>query len=214
MPEHPVFAALYDRMLAATERAGLAEMRTQLLAGARGRTLELGAGTGLNLAHYPPQVTELVLAEPDPHMAERLRARVPAAGSERRIEVISAPAEELPFDDGSFDTVVASLVLCTVEDPARALAEARRVLVAGGAFLFLEHVRSHRPGAARWQDRVERPWGWIAGGCHPNRATDEAIAAAGFWIEHLERGTLPRGLPPIRPMIRGIARRPGSSEHG
>jgi ubiquinone/menaquinone biosynthesis C-methylase UbiE len=209
VPEHPVFAALYDRLVASMERAGLTDMRGRLLAGATGRTLELGAGTGHNLAHYPPQVSELVLSEPDPHMAKRLRARVEEEGGDRRIETIVAPAQELPFDDGSFDTVVATLVLCTVEDQNRALAEARRVLVPGGAFLFLEHVRSHRPGAARWQDRVERPWGLIAGGCHPNRATDEAIAAAGFWIEHLERGTIPRGLPPIRPMIHGVARRPG-----
>ena len=214
MPEHPIFAALYDRCTAGMERGGLAELRAALLAEANGRALELGAGTGHNLAHYPAAVTELVLAEPDPHMAKRLRARVEADGGGRRIEVIEAPAEALPFDDASFDTVVATLVFCTVEDPARAMAEARRVLVPGGALLFLEHVRSQRPGLARWQDLVERPWGWVAGGCHPNRATDESIAAAGFWIERLDRGTMPRGVPPIRPMISGVARRPGSAEPG
>ncbi len=214
MPEHPIFAALYDRCLAGMERGGLAEMRASLLAEANGRTLELGAGTGLNLAHYPSAVTELVLAEPDPHMAKRLRARVDDEGGGRRIEVIEAPAEALPFDDASFDTVVSTLVLCSVEDPARALADARRVLVPGGPLLFLEHVRSQRPGLGRWQDRVERPWGWIAGGCHPNRATDESLAAAGFWVERLDRGRVPRSLPPIRPMISGVARRPGSPERG
>jgi SAM-dependent methyltransferase len=195
------------------ERGGLGELRLALLAEASGRTLELGAGTGHNLSHYPASVTELVLTEPDPHMARRLRERVESDGAGRRVEVIEAPAEALPFDDAGFDTVVATLVLCTAEDPAAALAEARRVLVPGGALLFLEHVRSQRPGLARWQDRVERPWGWVAGGCHPNRATDDELAAAGFWIERLDRGKLPRGIPPIRPMISGVARRPGSPDH-
>jgi ubiquinone/menaquinone biosynthesis C-methylase UbiE len=209
---HPIFAGLYDLMLRGTERGGLRDMRAELLAEARGRTLELGAGTGLNLAHYTDAVTELVLTEPDPHMARRLRERVESEGAGRRIEVIEAPAEALPFDDAGFDTVVATLVLCTAEDPAAALAEVRRVLVPGGSLLFLEHVRSQRPGLARWQDRVERPWGWIAGGCHPNRATGDTVAAAGFWIDRLDRGKLPHGVPPIRPMISGVARRPGSRE--
>jgi SAM-dependent methyltransferase len=124
--------------------------------------------------------------------------------------VIDAPAEDLPFDDGSFETVVATLVFCTVEDPARAAAEARRVLQPGGALLFIEHVRSQRPGLARWQDRIERPWGWIAGGCHPNRSTDETLASAGFWMERVDRGTLDKALPPMRPRLVGVARRPSS----
>lgn len=211
MSEHPIFSALYDRLLAGTERAGLREMRRQLLEGASGRTLELGAGTGLNLPHYTDAVSELVLVEPDPHMARRLRERVqrepPRVGS---VEVIEAPAEELPFDDGSFDTAVATLVFCTVEDPYRAASEVRRVLVEDGALLFLEHVRSgESPRLARWQDRLERPWGFFAGGCHPNRATEEALAAAGFWIERLERDSLPKAPPIARPLIRGVARRPG-----
>jgi ubiquinone/menaquinone biosynthesis C-methylase UbiE len=209
VPEHPIFAAIYDRALAGVEKGGLREMRAGLLSEARGRTLEIGAGTGLNLEHYTDAVSDLVLAEPDPHMAKRLRERLerepPAA---RSAEVIEAPAEELPFDDGSFDTVVATLVLCTVEDPARASAEAKRVLVSDGHLLFIEHVRSQRPGLGRWQDRVERPWGWIAGGCHPNRASDEVLAGAGLRIERLERGTMPKALPPVKPMILGVARRP------
>jgi len=210
MPEHRFFAAIYDRALAGIERAGLAELRAGLLSEASGRTLEVGAGTGHNLAHYPEAVTELVLAEPDPHMAKRLRAHLEEEPPGPPVEVIEAPAEELPFDDASFETVVSTLVLCTVEDPARAVAEARRVLQPGGALLFLEHVRSQRAGLARWQDRLERPWGWVAGGCHPNRSTDEVLAAAGFWIERLDRGTLKRALPPVRPRIIGIARRPSS----
>src|SRR5687768_9401901 len=110
---------MYDRMLRGTERAGLRDMRAELLAGAQGRTLELGAGTGLNLTHYTDAVTELVLTEPDPHMAQRLRKRLeeepPAPG---RVEVIETPAERLPFEDRRFDSVVSTLVLCSVEDPA------------------------------------------------------------------------------------------------
>jgi ubiquinone/menaquinone biosynthesis C-methylase UbiE len=211
VPEHPLFARLYDRMLAGTERAGLTEMRRALLARATGRTLEIGAGTGLNLPHYTGAVSELVLAEPDPHMAKRLGERLEQEGTEAgRASVIEAPAEDLPFDDGSFDTVVATLVLCTVEDPPRAVAEARRVLVEAGSLLFLEHVRSETRQLAWWQDRLERPWGWVAGGCHPNRATDHLLAAAGFWIEQLDRDRMPRAPRWVRPMIRGVAKRPSA----
>lgn len=209
MPEHPIFARFYDRMIAGTERAGLGEMRRRLLSTASGRVLELGAGTGHNLAYYTDAVTELILAEPDPHMAKLLRERLEREGTAaRQASVIEAPAEELPFDDGSFDAVVATLVLCTVENPARAVAEARRVLVEGGRFLYIEHVRSARRGLARWQDWLERPWGFFAGGCHPNRATDQLLAGAGFWIDSLERDKLPKAPPLIRPLIRGVAIRP------
>jgi ubiquinone/menaquinone biosynthesis C-methylase UbiE len=209
VPEHPIFARFYDRMIAGTERAGLGEMRRRLLSTASGRVLELGAGTGHNLAYYTDAVTELILAEPDPHMAKLLRERLEREGTAaRQASVIEAPAEELPFDDGSFDAVVATLVLCTVENPARAVAEARRVLVEGGRFLYIEHVRSARRGLARWQDWLERPWGFFAGGCHPNRATDQLLAGAGFWIDSLERDKLPKAPPLIRPLIRGVAIRP------
>lgn len=209
MPEHPIFARIYDKALQGTERAGLAEMRHSLLAQARGRVLEIGAGTGLNLPHYNDAVEELILAEPDPHMASRLRDRLqsePVAAG--RVKVVEAPAEDLPFDDDSFDAVVSTLVLCTVEDQGRALAETRRVLVEGGELLFIEHVRSHSKRLARFQDLIERPWGFFAGGCHPNRATDQALANGGFWIERLDRGQLPKALRPMRPMILGVARRP------
>jgi SAM-dependent methyltransferase len=210
--EHPIFARFYDRMTAGTERAGLAEMRRGLLATASGRVLELGAGTGHNLEHYTDAVTELVMTEPDPHMARRLRERLAnEPGAAGNPTVVEASAEDLPFDDGSFDTVVATLVLCTVGDPQRALAEARRVLVEGGRLLYIEHVRSTRPGLGRWQDRLERPWGFLAAGCHPNRPTDQALADAGFWIDSLERDKLPKAPPIVRPLIRGVARRPTSA---
>ena len=210
MPGHRFFAAVYDRLMKSTEEAGLGEMRAGLLAEARGRTLELGAGTGVNLGHYTPAVTELVLTEPDPFMARRLRDKAgeetPAAGS---VEVIEASAERLPFDDDSFDTVVSTLVLCTVDDPDRAGAELSRVLGPGGRLLYIEHVRG-APGERleRWQDRLERPWGWIAGGCHPNRDTGTTLSRAGFVDEHVENGRLPKAPPLVGPLIRGAASSP------
>jgi ubiquinone/menaquinone biosynthesis C-methylase UbiE len=205
---HRIFAALYDRMLRSTERAGLQDMRAELLAQARGRTLELGAGTGLNLAHYTDAVTELVLTEPDPHMAQRLRKRLE---EERpppdRVEVVETPAERLPFEDGTFDSVVSTLVLCSVEDPAAAAGEIIRMLKPDGRLLYLEHVRSGDPGLARWQDRLERPWGWVGVGCHPNRDTAAQLQAAGLETEGFVRDRLPKAPPIVRPMIRGSAGR-------
>jgi len=210
--EHPIFARLYDALSAGEERAGLAEERRRLLAQASGRTLEIGAGTGRNLAHYTDAVSELVLAEPEPNMASRLRAKLAAApprvGS---VEVVAASAEQLPFEDGEFDTVVTTLVLCSVEDPAAAVNEAKRVLAEGGALLFIEHVRAEEPRAARVQDLVERPWGRLFGGCHPNRASGDQIIAAGFWIERLERRPLPGAPKRLAPMISGVARRPSGA---
>ncbi len=140
------FAAVYDRGLKATEDAGLRETRREVLAGASGRTIDLGAGTGVNLELFPDAVTELVLAEPDPHMLKRLRAKLSQARGEGAVEVVQAPAEQLPFADDSFDTAVFTLVLCTVPNPAAALTEAARVLRPGGKLLFVEHVRSEERG--------------------------------------------------------------------
>jgi ubiquinone/menaquinone biosynthesis C-methylase UbiE len=206
---HRIFAALYDRMLSGTERAGLRDMRAQLIGEARGRTLELGAGTGLNLVHYPEAVTELVLTEPDPFMARRLRQRVAdEPPSPDRVEVIEALAESLPFEDASFDSVVSTLVLCSVEDPGASAAEIARVLKPAGRLLCLEHVRSPEEGRlARWQDRLERPWGWVGAGCHPNRDTAAVLASAGLETDALERDRLPKSPPIVRPLLRGAAPR-------
>ena len=206
MTGHRFFAAIYDRMLAGTEKAGLAQMRAELIAGARGRTLELGAGTGLNLPHYTAAVTELVLTEPDPFMARRLHAKLaedpPAPES---VEVIETPAERLPFEDDSFDTVVGTLVLCTVDDPSAAAREVARAIKPQGRLLYLEHVRDPGEGRlARWQDRLERPWGWVGAGCHPNRDTATTLAGAGFAVEP-DRAELPKAPPWVRPLIRGSA---------
>ena len=211
----PIFARLYDRIMARAEHAGLAEMRRELLANASGRVLELGAGTGHNLEHYTDAVTELVLCEPDPHMARRLRERLSSEGTAAaKPSVIEAPAEDLPFDDGSFDVVVATLVFCTIQDPLRAIAETRRVLVEGGRLLYLEHVRSDSPRLAGWQDRLQRPWGFFSGGCHPNRATDQLLPGAGFWIDSMERDRLPKAPVLVQPLIRGVARRPSGVDTG
>ena len=206
MPSHPIFALVYDRMTAGAERAGLADERRSLLANARGKTLELGAGTGSNVAHWPAAVTELVLTEPDPHMARRLRRKLGQEPPGFDFEVVEVGAERLPFGDGEFDTVVATLVLCTVADPAAAAAEIARVLKPDGRLLALEHVRDPAGGGlAGWQDRMRRPWGWLAAGCHPNRDTRATLAAAGFDVSGLEQTSLP-GLPPlVRTGIRGSA---------
>ena len=201
------FTALYDRGLKATEDAGLREIRRGVLSVANGRTIDIGAGTGLNLGLYPQAVSELVLAEPDPHMLRKLRPKLSRVGGE--VSAIQAPAEQLPFEDDSFDTAVFTLVLCTVPDPRAALAEAARVLRPGGKLLFVEHVRAQDPGLARWQDRLEKPWRFLADGCHCNRDTVGLIEASAFELEKIERGDLPKAPPLVKPLVHGIAKLPG-----
>ncbi len=197
------FAALYDRAFEATEEAGLREMRREVLSAARGRTIDLGAGTGANLGLYPDAVTELVLAEPDPHMLKQLRVKVGEKGVDA--ELSDASAESLPFAESSFDTAIFTLVLCTVPHPDKALAEAARVLKPGGKLLFLEHVRADDAGLARWQDRLEKPWRFCGDGCHCNRDTVASIEASPFTVEQVETGKLPKAPPIVRPLVRGSA---------
>lgn len=206
MPSHPVFAAIYDRLIAFSEKAGMSEIRAELLRGARGRTLELGAGTGHNLGHYGDSVTELVLTDPDPHMAKRLRARVTEARLPYPVEVVEAGAEQLPFEAGSFDTLVSTLVLCTVPDPGGATREAARVLAPGAELLLIEHVRGEEGSRlSRWQDRLERPWGWVAAGCHPNRDTAATLGAS-FDVSSLRSASFPKAPSWVEPLIHGAAR--------
>jgi ubiquinone/menaquinone biosynthesis C-methylase UbiE len=200
------FSAAYDRGFKGAEDAGLREMRRELLAQARGRVLELGAGTGLNLGLYPEGIESLTLVEPDPHMTKQLRQKLAEAGRSAEISVVEAPGEEQPFPDDSFDTVAVTLVLCTVPDLAATLSEIRRVLRPEGQLLFLEHVRAHEPGLAKWQDRLERPWRFLADGCHCNRDTVSAIALSGFELGEVERGGLPKMPSIIKPLVTGSAR--------
>jgi SAM-dependent methyltransferase len=195
------FAALYDRGLKATEEGGLRQMRRELLSQASGRTIDLGAGTGVNLDLYPKAVSELVMAEPDPHMLKQLRAK---AGGRGGVEISAASAQDLPFADDSFDTAVFTLVLCTVPDPAAALREAARVLKPGGKMLFIEHVRGET-GLAGWQDRLERPWRFLADGCHCNRDTVALIETSPFELGRVEHGRLPKAPPIVSPLVRGSA---------
>jgi SAM-dependent methyltransferase len=213
------FARFYDRALKASEENGLGEMRGALLAGARGRVVEIGAGTGVNVDLYGRGIEDLTLVEPDPHMAAQLRTRLArggddpatrggsvAGGHERAPRrLVEATAEALPFADDTFDTAVATLVLCTVPDPAAAVAELARVLKPGGRLLFIEHVRSDDPDRARWQDRLEKPWRFMADGCYCNRDTEAMLGASAFEVEAIEHGKLPKAMPIVRPLIRGTA---------
>jgi SAM-dependent methyltransferase len=198
-----LFAAAYDRGLKATEEAGLGQMRAELLAGAGGRTIELGAGTGINLDLYPDAVEELVLVEPDPHMAKRLRERL--SQSSRQATIVEAPAERLPFESASFETAVSTLVLCTVPDPVAAIAELERVLKPGGRLLFIEHVRSEDAALAGWQDRLEKPWRFLGDGCHCNRNTLATLGASRLKVGTVEHDRLPKAPPIVSPLIRGSA---------
>ncbi len=197
-------AAIYDRFMAKTERAALGEWRHALLAPLAGEVLEVGAGTGANLPHYPPAVTRLVLAEPDRHMRRRLVARA----RERGAEVVDAPCEKLPFADASFDAVVSTLVLCSVASLEDALAEMRRVLRPGGKLVFMEHVAAwDRPDRLKWQRRLEPFWKRLAGNCHLTRTTAEAIERAGFTLGEVKRESVRKALPWVRPSVRGVATR-------
>ena len=182
--EH-VFSAVYDPLLWVGERAGMAKRRRELLGQAGGRVLELGAGTGLNLPYYPDEIEQLTLTEPAAPMLPKLERRLRKAG--RDAQVVVATAEELPFEDDSFDTVVSTLVLCTVSDPRRAIDETARVLKPGGELLFLEHVRADTRRLARWQDRLHRPWHAFAAGCHANRPTVELLRESPLQVEAVER---------------------------
>lgn len=200
-PMERLLATAYDAVLALGEHRGLRARRAALLAGADGRVLEIGAGTGLNVRHYPASA-ELTLTEPVAPMRRRLEKRVRAA--RLRAHVLDATAEALPFSDGAFDVVVSTLVLCTVDDPHRALREIRRVLRPGGQLVFIEHVRAESGARAWWQDQLARPWTAFAGGCRCNRATTAMIG------HHFRRTSVDhaawRGMPGIvRPLTIGRA---------
>ena len=200
-----LFAAMYDRMSRSSEEAGVGEMRQRLLGDVSGDILELGAGTGMNLSHYDEGLASLVLTEPEPAMLRRLQPK--ALEQAPSAKVVQASAEDLPFEDASFDAVVSTLVLCGVDDQARALQEAKRVLRPGGRLLFIEHVRSDDPKLARFQDRMNR-LNHLLVGCDCNRQTLAAIEEQGFTVSKVEPTVLPKAPRFVRPAIVGVAAAP------
>ncbi|MBX7161143.1 MAG: class I SAM-dependent methyltransferase [Acidimicrobiia bacterium] len=207
---HPVFARVFERMASKAEAGQLGRRRAQLLAHASGRVVEVGAGTGENFKHYPEAVTSVDAVEPDPSMRRYAHPRVPASIP---LQFSEARGDALPFGDAAFDTAVVTLVLCSVDDVDSVLAEVRRVLVPGGRLLLLEHVRGVGR-LARWQDRLERPWGVIAGGCHPNRATLDHVERSGFVLDEVERFDFPGHLAIVRPHVQAVAHTVGVQDAG
>jgi SAM-dependent methyltransferase len=204
---HPIFARFYERLSRLMER-DVGERRDELLSGLSGRVLEIGAGNGMNFAHYPPTVDEVVALEPEPYLREKAEAA--AATAPIRVTVEDAAAYPLPLAEDSVDTAIASLVLCSVPDPGRALAELRRVLKPGGELRFMEHVRSDRPRKARIQERLDSSgvWPWFAGGCHCSRETVASIEAAGFEVERVRSFDLGPSWGHTNPHVLGVARGP------
>jgi ubiquinone/menaquinone biosynthesis C-methylase UbiE len=205
--QHPRFARMYERISAESERRGTAAHRDQALAGLAGRVIEVGAGNGLNFRHYPAAVTEVVAIEPE----DRLRALAgrAAEGAALPVRVVPGHAGALPFEDRSFDAAVTSLVLCSVPDPRRSLAELARVLRPGGELRFFEHVRSASPLTGALQYLITPLWAQAGGGCHLNRNTAADISAAGFEIEALDRFSYrPLRFAPAQAHILGTARKP------
>jgi ubiquinone/menaquinone biosynthesis C-methylase UbiE len=204
---HPLFARAYLWLSVLEEKGGRAEHRERTLAGLSGRVIELGAGNGLNFAHYPAAVSEVVAVEPEPVLREA--ARGAASEAPVHVSVVDGVADALPVEDSSMDAAVASLVLCSVPDQGRALGEVRRVLRPGGELRFYEHVLSRARGVARFQRFSDATyWPHIAGGCHMARDTARAIEAAGFTIESQKRWAYrPSAWLPPEPMILGVARK-------
>jgi ubiquinone/menaquinone biosynthesis C-methylase UbiE len=203
-------ALIYDRFTRGVEVACLGQWRSELLGDLQGQVLEVGAGTGVNLPYYPPTLTRLILSEPDPHMRRQLSRKVRALGREG-VDVLDASLERLPMPDVSCDAVVSTLVLCSVPQPERALAEIHRILKPGGRFVFLEHVAAEdRPRRLKWQRRVEPIWKRVSGNCHLTRRTGAAIAEAGFTIADVKRESMRKAWSLVRPTIRGVALKVGS----
>jgi ubiquinone/menaquinone biosynthesis C-methylase UbiE len=205
LPMSWLFAPFYDLLMKNTEAAGLGQWRQTLLREAYGRVLEIGGGTGANLSYYTGSVEQVVITEPDPGMKRQLDQKFREL-NKSNFQTANAKAEDLPFEEASFDTVVSTLVLCTVDDPDKSLEEIFRVLRPGGKLLFLEHVHAHdNPGRAKWQGRIEPVWKHFAGGCHLTRDTLKTIERTGFTIEAVTRASLRKAPSFIRPCIRGYA---------
>jgi ubiquinone/menaquinone biosynthesis C-methylase UbiE len=172
MKGHKWFAALYDRIAVSEEKKFLGAVRRDLLQDLTGDVLEIGAGTGMNFLHYP-KGAKVIATEPDPYMLERARERL--ADASASIDLRQVSTEDLPFADGSFDFVVSTLVLCSVQSPLKVLSEIKRVLKPGGELRLYEHVRSRNPAGGFAQDAITPLWKWIGAGCHPNRDTERSV---------------------------------------
>ncbi len=200
-----VFAAGYDPVMRRLERRRLARRRAELLANLTGHVVDVGAGTGGNILHLPTSVARATLVEPDPWMAARLRRRLqghpPGVGD---VEVLDAVAEALPLPDSSADAVLLTLVLCSVDDPALAVAEARRVLRDDGVLVVIEHVRAESGLGSRAQRSLTPIWRRIARGCHLDRDTRAILHRGGFDVGALTAGDL-GGRRPKVPAISGHA---------
>lgn len=180
----------------------LGSYRDRTIAAAVGRVLEVGAGSGLNLSRYPPDVREIVALEPDPVLSRMANSRLPEP---RRVSFLEASAEQMPLEDGSIDTVVSTWTMCTIPDIRRALDEMRRVLKPGGRLLFVEHGSSSEPGVRKWQDRLDPLWTKMSGGCHLNRRIELLVTGSGFELEHLQTGYM-AGPKLMTFMYEGVAR--------
>lgn len=182
-----------------------ADLRRRTLAAARGRVLEIGVGTGLNLEHYPAAVDEVVGIDPNPGMLEL--AVKQAGRAPLPVELAPGRAESLSFPDGSFDTVVSTVTLCSVESPAAVLAEIHRVLAPGGRFLFLEHGLADRPRVARWQRRITPLQRRVGDGCHLDRDFRALLAASPLAVDELDTGFEPKMPKLAGYLYRGAAAR-------
>ncbi len=202
-------AAIYDRFMRASEEASVARWRAELLADLSGEVLEVGAGTGLNLAHYGPGVTRLVLNEPDRHMRAKLAPKLERTRLAAEVELGGHAIESPAIPADAFDAVVCTLVLCSVPDQATALGAIHRALRPGGRLVLIEHVAAEGdPRRLAWQRRLEPIWTRVAGNCHLTRRTEAAVSAAGFVAERVERESMRKALPFVRPTIRGVFRKP------
>lgn len=206
-----LLAPLYDRLVAPSEEACFQQWRGELLAPLTGQVLELGSGTGANITRYPASVERVTFTEPDPWMRRQLVEKLAEAQADGTFapadaEVRDDSGVDLSFAEDCFDAVVVTLVLCTVPDPDRALAEARRVLKPGGRLVFLEHVAAEdRPDRLKWQRRIDPIWRRVAGGCRLTRRTADTIEQAGFTIDEITRESARKASPLVRPTIRGSA---------